>query len=263
VKTALHREDGQPVVIGGMEKMSKSKNNGVDPQALIERFGADTARLFTMFAAPPDLSLEWSDSGVEGAHRFIKRLWRAVHEHVGGESPGALDTDALDDAGRELRRKLHDTIAKVTDDIGRRQTFNTAVAANMELLNDLGKFPQDAAGAPAVRQEALEGIVRMLAPIIPHVTETLWRTLGHDELVAATQWPQVDEAARQAAQETLAVQVNGKRRAEIAVPSGADKDAIETVARNDENVQRHIEGQDVIKVIVVPGRLVNFVVKPQ
>ncbi|WP_018994716.1 MULTISPECIES: leucine--tRNA ligase [unclassified Thioalkalivibrio] len=263
VKAARHREDGQPVVVGGMEKMSKSKNNGVDPQALIERFGADTARLFTMFAAPPDLSLEWSDSGVEGAQRFIKRLWRAVHEHVNGDAPGALDVDALDDAGRELRRKLHDTIAKVTDDIGRRQTFNTAVAANMELLNDLGKFPKDAARAAAVRQEALEGIVRMLAPIIPHVTEMLWRALGHDELVATTAWPTVDEAARQAAQETLAVQVNGKRRAEIAVPAGADKDAIEATARGDENVQRHIEGQNVVKVIVVPGRLVNFVVKPQ
>jgi leucyl-tRNA synthetase len=263
VQAARHRGDGRPVQIGGMEKMSKSKNNGVDPQALIDRFGADTARLFTMFAAPPDLSLEWSDSGVEGAQRFIRRLWRQVHAHVEGTTPGALDPEALDDPGRDLRRKLHDSIAKVTDDIGRRQTFNTAVAANMELLNDLGKFPQEAAQAAAVRQEVLEGIVRMLAPIIPHVTETLWGALGHDDLVATTRWPVVDEAARQAAQETLAVQVNGKRRAEIAVAAGADKDAIETAASNDDNVQRHIAGHEVIKVIVVPGRLVNFVVKPQ
>lgn len=200
---------------------------------------------------------------MEGAQRFIRRLWRQVHAHVQGTTPEPLDPEALDDAGRELRRKLHDSIAKVTDDIARRQTFNTAVAANMELLNDLGKFPPEATQAAAVRQEVLEGIVRMLAPIIPHVTDTLWRALGHDELVATTRWPTVDEAARQAAQETLAVQVNGKRRAEIAVAAGADKDAIETAARNDENVQRHLAGHDVVKVIVVPGRLVNFVVKPQ
>ena len=263
VVEARERATGAPVRIGGMEKMSKSKNNGVDPQALIDRYGADTARLFTMFAAPPELSLEWSDSGVEGAHRFLKRLWRQVYDCVGLEvtvvrrNPGSLA-----EGGRALRRKLHETIAKVTDDIGRRQTFNTAIAANMELLNDVARLSDSEPGAPALRRECLDAIVLMLAPIVPHVAQVLWEAMGHRGLVADAAWPQVDPKALVIAEATLAVQVNGRLRGEIRVPVDASREVIEASARADANVVRHLEGQTVVKVIVVPGRLVNLVARP-
>ncbi len=260
---ARQRASGEPVRTGGMEKMSKSKNNGVDPQALIDRYGADTARLFTMFAAPPDLSLEWSDSGVEGAHRFLKRLWRQVFENATMDSvPVRPDPGALGDQGRELRRKLHATIAKVTDDIGRRQTFNTAIAANMELLNEVGRLPDSEPAASALRRECLNGIVLMLAPIVPHVTQALWEALGNHGMVADAAWPEVDHSALAVDEVTLAVQVNGKLRAEIRVPADAPREAVEAAARADANVLRHLEGQSLMKTIVVPGRLVNLVVRP-
>ncbi len=260
---ARERATGEPVHIGAMEKMSKSKNNGVDPQALIDRYGADTARLFTMFAAPPDLSLEWSDSGVEGAHRFLKRLWRQVHEFTGAETTAArLDPAVLGGPARDLRRKLHETIAKVSDDIGRRQTFNTAIAANMELLNEVGRFSDPDAAASALRRECLNAIVLMLAPIVPHLTQVLWEALGHHGMIADAAWPQVDADALAVDEVTLAVQVNGKLRGQIRVPVDAPRDAVEAAARDDANVLRHLQGQTVVKVIVVPGRLVNLVVKP-
>ncbi|RAH37327.1 leucine--tRNA ligase [Halomonas sp. SL1] len=258
--SAVLEADGQPVEMGGIEKMSKSKNNGVDPQAMIDRFGADTVRLFMMFAAPPEQSLEWSDSGVEGAHRFLKRLWRMVAEHVEAGTPGELDVDALNDDQRELRRKTHETIQKASDDIGRRTTFNTAIAAVMELTNAIGKFEDESPLGLAVSREAVEACVLLLAPITPHACHALWAELGHDEPAIDARWPTVDASALARDTIELVVQVNGKLRARLEVPAEADKAAIEAQAMAAENVQRHLEGKTVRKVIVVPGKLVNIVV---
>ncbi|APX92729.1 leucine--tRNA ligase [Halomonas sp. 1513] len=262
--SAVLIEDGQPVEMGGIEKMSKSKNNGVDPQSMIDRFGADTVRLFMMFAAPPEQSLEWSDSGVEGAHRFLKRLWRLANEHLAAGTPGQLDTSALSDAQRDLRRKTHETIKKASDDIGRRTTFNTAIAAVMELTNALGRFHHEGEAASpedlAVAREAVEAGVLLLAPITPHVCHALWEALGHAEPVIDAAWPVLDESALARDTIELVVQVNGKLRARLEVPADADKASIEAQALAAENVQRHTEGKSVRKVIVVPGKLVNIVV---
>ncbi|MDY7115248.1 leucine--tRNA ligase [Halomonas sp. SSL-5] len=262
--SAVLIEDGQPVAMGGIEKMSKSKNNGVDPQSMIDRFGADTVRLFMMFAAPPEQSLEWSDAGVEGAHRFLKRLWRLVGEHLEAGEPGRLDTAALNDAQRELRRKTHETVRKAGDDIGRRTTFNTAIAAVMELTNAIGQFhKQSDAASPldlAVAREAVEACVLLLAPITPHACHALWSALGHAEPAIDARWPGVDESALARDSIELVVQVNGKLRARIEVAADADKAAVEAEAFAAENVQRHTEGKTVRKVIVVPGKLVNIVV---
>ncbi|RDB44384.1 leucine--tRNA ligase [Halomonas sp. DQ26W] len=263
--SALLIGDGQPVEMGGIEKMSKSKNNGVDPQSMIDRFGADTVRLFMMFAAPPEQSLEWSDSGVEGASRFLKRLWRIVFEHLEAEhleagEPGTLDSASLNDAQRELRRKTHETIKKASDDIGRRTTFNTAIAAVMELTNALSKFDDNSPLGLAVAREAIEASVLLLSPITPHACHALWHHLGHDEPAIDARWPRLDEAALTRDTLELVVQVNGKLRARIDSPADADKAAIEAQALSAENVQRHIEGKAVRKVIVVPGKLVNIVV---
>ncbi|GGX93218.1 leucine--tRNA ligase [Litchfieldella qijiaojingensis] len=253
-------QDGKPVEMGGIEKMSKSKNNGVDPQAMIDRFGADTVRLFMMFAAPPEQSLEWSDSGVEGAHRFLKRLWRLVAEHLEAGTPGTLDANALDNDQKALRRKTHETISKASDDIGRRTTFNTAIAAVMELSNTLARFDDTSPQGLAVAREAVEACVLLLAPITPHACHALWRELGHDEPVIDAAWPKVDESALTKDNIELVVQVNGKLRARLDVPADADKATIESQAMTAENVQRHVEGKTVRKVIVVPGKLVNIVV---
>ncbi|UYG06220.1 leucine--tRNA ligase [Halomonas sp. M4R1S46] len=258
--SAVLESDGQPVEMGGIEKMSKSKNNGVDPQAMIDRFGADTVRLFMMFAAPPEQSLEWSDSGVEGAHRFLKRLWRLVAEHVEAGTPGELDREALTEPQRELRRKTHETIKKASDDIGRRTTFNTAIAAVMELTNALGRFDDASPQGLAVAREAVEACVLLLAPITPHACHALWAELGHAEPAIDAAWPTLDESALTRDTIELVVQVNGKLRARLEVPADADKAAIETQAMAAENVQRHVEGKTLRKVIVVPGKLVNIVV---
>ncbi|MDN5865292.1 MAG: leucine--tRNA ligase [Gammaproteobacteria bacterium] len=261
------KTDGGAVLCGGIEKMSKSKNNGVDPEALVARYGADTLRLFTMFAAPPEQSLEWSDAGVEGASRFLRRLWRLVHAHV-ESSPllpsvsggSALARDAvLSDATRALRRKLNETIRRVTDDYERRHAFNTAVAANMELVNELSSFAADDADSRALADEVLEAVVRMLAPIVPHITQRLWEALGHEHLVMDAAWPEVDEAALVRDSIALVVQVNGKLRGHIAVGAEASREEIEAAALADENVRRHIGGKAVRRVIVVPKRLVNIV----
>ncbi|WP_192036711.1 leucine--tRNA ligase [Halomonas sp. YLGW01] len=262
--SAVLISDGEPVEMGGIEKMSKSKNNGVDPQAMIDRFGADTVRLFMMFAAPPEQSLEWSDTGVEGAHRFLKRLWRLVAEHANAGTPGSLDLEALTEPQRELRRKTHETIKKASDDIGRRTTFNTAIAAVMELTNAIGRFQNDGENASpqdlAVAREAVEACVLLLAPITPHACHGLWAALGHAEPVIDADWPTLDESALARDAIELVVQVNGKLRARLEVPADADKAAIEAQAMAAENVQRHLEGKTVRKVIVVPGKLVNIVV---
>nr|WP_298372217.1 leucine--tRNA ligase [uncultured Halomonas sp.] len=251
--------DGHPVQMGGIEKMSKSKNNGVDPQAMIDRFGADTVRLFMMFAAPPEQSLEWSDSGVEGAHRFLKRLWRLVAEHINAGTPGPLDTSALNDEQRRLRRKTHETIKKASDDIGRRTTFNTAIAAVMELTNEISRFTDTSPTGLAVVREALEACVLLLAPITPHACHALWTELGYENPVIDAAWPATDESALVKDSIELVVQVNGKLRARIEVATNASKDSIEAMARDNENVQRHIEGKTLRKVIVIPGKLVNIV----
>ncbi len=245
----------QGMVLKDGAKMSKSKGNTVDPQEMIEQYGADTVRLFIMFAAPPEQSLEWNDSGVEGASRFIKRLWRQVAEHVEGGLPGALNRDTLDDNAKALRRKTHETIQKVSDDFGRRHTFNTAIAAVMELINEVSRFEGDA----AVKHEALEAAVLLLAPIIPHAAHALWQALGHDETVLTADWPSVDESALVKDSIELVVQVNGKVRAKLTVPANADKDSVETLAKDEPNVQKFIEGKTIRKVIVVPGKLVNIV----
>ena len=258
--SAVLVSDGQPVEMGGIEKMSKSKNNGIDPQSMIDRYGADTVRLFMMFAAPPEQSLEWSEAGVEGASRFLKRLWRLVSEHLAAGTPAALDLASLSDPQRELRRKTHETIRKASDDIGRRTTFNTAIAAVMELSNTLSRFDDTSPQGLAVAREAVEACVLLLAPITPHVCHTLWRELGHAGPVIDAQWPQVDTAALARDTIELSVQVNGKLRARIKVAADASKETIEATACSAENVLRHMEGKTLRKVIVVPGKLVNIVV---
>ncbi len=259
IEKAILRADGQPVEVGGITKMSKSKNNGIDPQLMIDRYGADTVRLFMMFAAPPDQSLEWSESGVEGANRFLRRLWRVVAEHVAAGPAPVLDAAALDDAQKKLRGKTHQTIAKVSDDIGRRYTFNTAIAACMELMNEIGKLKDDSDNARAVRQEALEAVVLMLSPIVPHITHALWQALGHDEAIVDARWPEPDESAL--VQDTIQIvfQVNGKVRGKMEIPADLPREEVEKLALENPNVQKFIDGKTVRKVIVVPGRLVNIV----
>jgi leucyl-tRNA synthetase len=254
------RADGKDVQSGGVVTMSKSKKNGVDPQALVDEFGADTARLFTMFAAPPEQTLEWSDEGVQGAYRFIKRLWKAVHEHVLAGPVPPLEKAQLDETQRTLRRQAHHTLAKVSDDIGRRRTFNTAIAAVMELLNSLAKFPHAAPQDRGVAHEALEIAVICLSPIIPHATHALWRALGHSTALIDERWPQVDAAALEQSSIQIVVQVNGKLRAHITVPAGAGDESLRAAALADPHVQKFIGGAQVRKVIVVRGKLVNVVV---
>jgi leucyl-tRNA synthetase len=257
---ARARSDGAPVELGGVEKMAKSKNNGVDPQALIDEYGADTARHYMMFTAAPEDSLEWSDAAVEGSYRFLKRLWRMVFEHLadgpipryaGGELPPAL---------RLLRTELHETIAKVTDDYARRRRFNTAIAAVMEFLNTLGKLNDNSLLARSVAREAYEAIVLLLAPITPHICHSLWRALRPEGDVALEAWPSVDAAALQRDEIDIVLQVNGKLRGSISVPAHADQAQLQTIALGSAQVLRHIEGRAIKKVVVVPGRLVNVVV---
>jgi leucyl-tRNA synthetase len=259
-RIAVLRADGEEVESGGVVTMSKSKNNGIDPQALVDEFGADTARLFTMFAAPPEQTLEWSDEGVQGAYRFIKRLWKAVHDHVTQGAVTPLDRAALNEAQRAIRRQAHQTLAKMTDDIGRRRTFNTAIAAAMELLNALAKFPHSSPQDRSVMQEALEIAVLGLSPIVPHVTHALWRELGHVTALIDEAWPAVDAAALQTSSIEMVVQVNGKLRAHITVAVGADDDAVRAAALADPHVQKFVAAAAIRRVIIVPGKLVNIVV---
>ncbi len=257
---AVLKSDGQPVESSGIGTMSKSKNNGVDPQSLIDQYGADTARLFIMFAAPPEMSLEWSDEGVAGANRFLRRLWKLVAEHVSAGLPAKADFSNLPPALRDLRRQSHQTLAKVTDDIGRRRTFNTVVASVMELSNALSRHGDASEQAKAVRHEALEFITLALAPIVPHITHALWMALGHREAVVDARWPQADPAALKQDSLEIVVQVNGKLRGRVAVPVDAKEDKVREIALADEGVARHVGGKAVKKVIVVPGKLVNIVV---
>jgi leucyl-tRNA synthetase len=249
----------QGMVLKDGAKMSKSKGNTVDPQSLIDRFGADTVRLFSMFAAPPDQSLEWSDSGVEGANRFLKRLWKLAHAHCALGDVPALEAGALDDAQKSARRKTHETIAKVDDDYGRRQTFNTAVAAVMELCNELGKLDDSQPQSRAVIREGLVATTLMLSPIVPHIAHALWPLLGGAGDVLDAPWPTVDDSALTRDSIEMVVQVNGKVRAKMDVAPDVDKATAEATALAQDNVQRFLEGVTVRKVIVVPGKLVNIV----
>jgi leucyl-tRNA synthetase len=258
VKSVL-MSDGLDVLHGGMTKMSKSKNNGIDPQKVIDVYGADTIRVFTMFAAPPEQTLEWVDSGVEGAHRFVKRLWKLVQEHIDLGAVVELDISSLNQSQQVTRRLLHKTISKVTDDIGRRQTFNTAVAAIMELLNHLQKAPQQSPMDIAVMREAVNAIVLLLTPIAPHMCHVLWQDLGHQEDVETASWPVADEAAMVEDEKLIVVQVNGKVRAKITVAADATKEVVEKLGLDEENVQAFIDGKTVRKVIYVPGKLLNIV----
>jgi leucyl-tRNA synthetase len=248
------------MVLKDGSKMSKSKGNTVDPQPMVERYGADTVRLFMISNSPPDQTLEWLEEGVQGAQRFLKRVWKSVHEHVVAGAATALDSDRLDDAQRELRRRVHQTIAKVSDDVGRRYTFNTAIAAIMELTNAIGRFDDRSPQGRAVMQEALESAVLMLAPMTPHVCHVLWRELGHADDVIDAQWPAHDPDALAQHTVEIVVQVNGKLRGRVSVAADASREAIERAALADANVQRHVEGQPVKKVVIVPGKLVNVVV---
>jgi leucyl-tRNA synthetase len=250
----------QGMVLKDGAKMSKNKGNVVDPQELIGKYGADTVRLFMMFAAPPEQSLEWSDEGVQGSYRFMKRFWHAVMEHVEAGPTVALDKDALSPEQKELRHKTHQTIGKIGDDLGRRNSFNTAVAASMELLNAVNRFDDVTEQGRAIKHEALEAVVLMLSPMTPHVCHALWKALGHDTALVDEGWPVADEAALELDTVELVVQVNGKLRGRVSVPADASKDVIEQVALADENVQRFVDGKEIRKVIVVPGRLVNVVV---
>ncbi|MEM9101415.1 MAG: leucine--tRNA ligase [Pseudomonadota bacterium] len=257
--SATLKADGLPVIIGNIEKMSKSKGNGVDPQALIESYGADTVRLFTMFAAPPEQSLEWSESGVEGAFRFLKRLWKLTFDHVSqGPSP-VLDMATLNDEQKAVRRKTHETIQQVTDDISRRYTFNTAIAKVMELFNTLSRAEQREPNDRAVMQEGLEAAILLLSPIVPHCTHTLWEALGHKQAVVHENWPSWDESALEKDSVLIIVQVNGKVRCKLELPANMSKSDIEKAAVNHENVKRFTDGKTLRKVIVVPGKLVNIV----
>jgi leucyl-tRNA synthetase len=251
----------QGMVLKDGSKMSKSKGNTVDPQGLIEQYGADTVRLFIMFAAPPEQSLEWSDSGVEGAFRFLKRLWKQAYLHIeAGGSSSALDKSSLTEEQQTVRRQMHQTIQKVSHDMGVRTIFNTAIAANMELVNTLSKFTDDSDNGKAIRQEALESIVLLLAPIVPHICHQLWQDLGHEQAIVSESWPKVDSAALEQDSIELVIQVNGKLRSKMSVSATASSDEVEAMALNDEHVLRFIEGKPVRKVIVVPKKLVNIVV---
>ena len=257
---ATLKKDGSVVTYEGLGTMSKSRNNGVDPNVITEKFGADTARLFMMFTAPPELSLEWSDDGVLGANRFLRRVWKAVYDHASRGAPVALDVAALEPADRDLRRIAHQTLGKVKDDIGRRQVFNTAIAAVMELLNAVGRHPGDAPQARAVRQEALEIAVLCLAPIVPHICHALWQSLGQAEPLYRVRWREVDPDALTQDLVEVVVQINGKLRGRITAPPGSPDVLLEAAALADETVQRFLEGKTPRKVVVVRGKLVNIVV---
>ena len=250
----------QGMVLKDGAKMSKSKGNTVDPEALINQYGADTVRLFIMFAAPPEQSLEWSDSAVEGAFRFLRRLWRLAAEHAAQGVPESVQASRLTEAQRELRRQVHDTIGKVSDDVGRRYTFNTAIAAVMELVNSLSRFDDDSPQGRAVMREALDTVVLLLSPIVPHITHALWHALGHEGPVVDARWPVSDPSAIQRENVQLVVQVNGKLRGQISVPTGAEREEIEDTAVRNDNVRRFIEEKTVKRIVVVPGKLVNIVV---
>jgi leucyl-tRNA synthetase len=251
----------QGMVIKDGAKMSKSKGNVVDPNALIDKYGADTARLFSLFAAPPEKDLDWSDKGVEGSFRFLNRVWKMVHEQIDRvRDTGPVDVSSLTDGERDLRRSVHKTIRKVTEDLDERFHFNTAIAAVMELLNTLQAYESSTPQSAAVMKEALDSMVLLLAPFVPHITEELWQCLGHRERLSDASWPEYDRSAVIDEEVLIVVQVNGKLRSKITVAAGTDEEVIKAAARDDEKVQPFLSGVQIRKVIYVPDKLVNIVV---
>ena len=253
----------QGMVLKEGSKMSKSKGNVVSPEEIINKYGADTARLFILFAAPVDRDLDWSDQGVEGSYRFLGRVWNLVYEYSQNPAKTALDVTALSADQKALRRDVHKTIAKVSDDIGRRQTFNTAIAAVMELMNKLTRAPLESEQDRAVMAEALSAVVRMLYPITPHICFELWKALGNESTIDHAEWVKADEAAMVEDEKLIVVQVNGKVRGKVTVAADADEETVKTVAFADENVKKFTDNTQIVKVIYVPGKLLNVVVKPQ
>ena len=254
--------EGRELVHTGMTKMSKSKNNGIDPQEMVEKYGADTVRLFMMFASPAEMTLEWQESGVEGAKRFLGRVWNLVYQYQQNPAKTALDVTALSADQKALRREVHKTIAKVSDDIGRRQTFNTAIAAIMELMNKLTKAPLESEQDRAVMAEALSAVVRMLYPITPHICFELWQALGNETAIDTAEWVKADKTAMVEDEKLIVVQVNGKVRGKVTVAADADEETVKTIAFADENVKKFTDDQQIVKVIYVAGKLLNVVVKP-
>lgn len=261
---AVLREDGQPVESGGIGTMSKSKNNGIDPQEIIEQYGADTARLFMMFASPPTQTLEWSDAGVEGAFRFLKRLWRQVYLHkqqcLEIAETASIPYQEYPADLQDLRCQLHQTIVKVTDDLERRHTFNTAIAAIMELMNGLSNAQDTGAAARQLMQEALENIVLLLSPIVPHICHALWHELRPGTELRNQPWPLADDQALIQDEIEMVVQINGKLRGQIRISREADRDTVERMALKDEHIQRNIADRVIKRIVIVPGKLVNIVV---
>lgn len=254
--------EGRELVHSGMTKMSKSKNNGIDPQEMVEKYGADTVRLFMMFASPAEMTLEWQESGVEGAKRFLGRVWNLVYQYQQNPAKTSLDVTALSAAQKALRREVHKTIAKVSDDIGRRQTFNTAIAAVMELMNKLTKASLESDQDRAVMAEALSAVVRMLYPITPHICFELWQVLGNESNIDTTEWVKADEAAMVEDEKLIVVQVNGKVRGKVTVPATSSEEEIKAAAKADPNVAKFLDGKEILKEIYIPLKMLNFVVKP-
>ncbi|MCK5880742.1 MAG: class I tRNA ligase family protein, partial [Sinobacterium sp.] len=256
---ATLRSDGLPVVVGGIEKMSKSKNNGVDPQSMIDQYGADTVRLFIMFAAPPEQSLEWSDSGVEGASRFLKRFYKLVNQNHQATDVPALDASSLNKEQQAIRLKLHESIQKITDAYGKRYAYNTVIAAIMELTNDLAKVKDRTGQNLAVEREALEASILMLAPITPHICHYLWQELGHEEAVINAAFPEVDPAALVKSSVEVAIQVNGKMRGKVEAPVDSHEDVMVELAKSIDNVNKFLDDKTIRKVIWIPNKLLNIV----
>ena len=254
--------EGRELVHSGMTKMSKSKNNGIDPQEMVEKYGADTVRLFMMFASPAEMTLEWQESGVEGAKRFLGRVWNLVYQYQQNPAKTSLDITALSAAQKALRREVHKTIAKVSDDIGRRQTFNTAIAAVMELMNKLTKASLESDQDRAVMAEALSAVVRMLYPITPHICFELWQALGNESNIDTAEWVKADEAAMVEDEKLIVVQVNGKVRGKVTVPATSSEEEIKVAAKADPNVAKFLDGKEILKEIYIPLKMLNFVVKP-
>ena len=254
--------EGRELVHSGMTKMSKSKNNGIDPQEMVEKYGADTVRLFMMFASPAEMTLEWQESGVEGAKRFLGRVWNLVYQYQQNPAKTSLDITALSATQKALRREVHKTIAKVSDDIGRRQTFNTAIAAVMELMNKLTKASLESDQDRAVMAEALSAVVRMLYPITPHICFELWQALGNESNIDTAEWVKADETAMVEDEKLIVVQVNGKVRGKVTVPATSSEEEIKAAAKADPNVAKFLDGKEILKEIYIPLKMLNFVVKP-
>ncbi|MBL6735360.1 MAG: class I tRNA ligase family protein, partial [Shewanellaceae bacterium] len=253
-------QTGRPLIHAGMIKMSKSKNNGIDPQAMIEKYGADTLRLFMMFAAPADMSLEWQESGVEGSHRFLKRLWKLCFDfQTVVKSVPELNVSELNAEQKNLRRDLHKTIVKVTDDIERRQAFNTAIASVMELVNKLQKVDLMEPQNQALMYESLHVVLRLLYPFTPHIALHLWDVIDVSSSLGALKWPTVDQEALIEQERLIVVQVNGKVRMRLTVPMDASQTEIEALALAHEQVKKFTDNKNLRKVIYIPGKVLNIV----